>query len=123
MKKISKVLIYVSMFMFFIMPVISFGADGLVACKDNCGWNELMTLINTVITFILTKLALPIAAVMFAVAGIMLLTSGGDPGKKTKAKELFSGVAIGLVIIAAAWLIVHTILSMLGYVDAGFFGF
>lgn len=121
-RKVFKVFICVSMFMFLIMPLISFSA-GLVACKDNCGWYELITLINTVITFILFRLALPIAAIMFAYAGILLLTSGGDPAKKTKAKELFLGVVLGLVIAAAAWLIVHTILSVLGYTDAGFFGF
>jgi len=122
MKKILKIVIPVLMFMILIMPVIS-SAAGLVACKDNCGWNELMTLVNTVINFVLFTLALPIAAIMFAVAGIMLLTSGGDPSKKTKAKDLFLGVVIGLVVAAAAWLIVHIILSILGYTNAGFFGF
>ena len=122
MKKILKIVIPVLMFMILIMPVIS-SAAGLVACKDNCGWNELMTLVNTVINFVLFTLALPIAAIMFAVAGIMLLTSGGDHSKKTKAKDLFLGVVIGLVVAASAWLIVHTILSILGYTSAGFFGF
>lgn len=118
MKKIKKVLIYSLVFMFLITPIVSFGAP-LVQCKDGCGWNDLMTLINTVITFILFRMAIPIAAIMFAYAGILLLTSGGDPAKKTKAKELFTGVAIGLIIAAAAWLIINTILSILGYQHTG----
>jgi hypothetical protein len=122
MKKISKVLIPVLMFMVLFAPVVSFSA-GLVPCKDNCGWNELMTLVNTVVNYILFFLVIPIAAIMFAAAGIMLLTSGGDPSKKTKAKDLFLGVVLGLVIAAAAWLIVHTVSSILGYTGAGFFGF
>jgi hypothetical protein len=88
---------------------------GTKANPAPCSWNKLITLINNVINFVLFTLALPIAAIMFAYAGIMLLTSGGDTSKMKKAKELFVGVAIGLVVAAGAWIIVHTILSILGY--------
>lgn len=98
---------------------------GLVPCftpgnkQGDCNWNTLMTLINNIVNFVLFRMAIPIAAIMFAYAGILLLTSGGDSAKKTKAKELFTGVAIGLIIAAAAWLIVNTILSILGYTNTG----
>jgi len=121
-RKASKILIYIYTLVFLIFPSVSFSAS-LVPCKDNCGWYELMTLVNNVVTFVLTRLALPIAAIMFAAAGIILLTAGGDTSKVKKAKDLFLGVAIGLVVVAAAWLIVHTISSILGYTGAGFFGF
>jgi len=82
-----------------------------------------MKLINNVVKFIFVDLALPISAIMFAYAGGLLMFSGGEAGKRTQAKKIFTNTVIGLVIVAGAWLIVHTVLSILGYTDAGFFGF
>ena len=94
--------------------------SSLVPCGTNtnpgaCDFNALIKLVNNVVNFILFRLAVPIAAIMFAYAGFELLTAGGDTAKLKKAKTIFTNVAIGLVIAAAAWLIVHTILSILGY--------
>jgi hypothetical protein len=91
-------------------------------CEGAGGWDNLMKLINNVVTFIFVRLAVPIAAIMFAYAGFELLTSGGDVAKLKKAKSVFTNVAIGLIFVAASWLIVHTILITLGYtgLDVGF---
>ncbi len=83
--------------------------------EDGCGFNELMIVINKIINFIIFVMAIPIAAIMFAYAGFMLVTSGGASEQRTKAKGIFISVAIGLVIAAACWLIVHTLLSIVGY--------
>lgn len=91
------------------------GPSGLVPCTDNCAFKDLFTLVNTVINFILVYLAVPIAAIMFAYAGFLLVFSGGESSKRTKAKDIFINVALGLVFVAAAWLIVHTVLSIVGY--------
>ena len=128
-----------------IVPVFSYaedGGSGLVPCgtatpivKDAdgnetggvignpCEWDDFMKLINNVVKFIFVDLALPISAIMFAYAGGLLMFSGGEAGKRTQAKKIFTNTVIGLVIVAGAWLIVHTVLSILGYTDAGFFGF
>ncbi|MFA6324937.1 MAG: pilin [Candidatus Paceibacterota bacterium] len=114
------------------------GTTGLIPCgtqealkdtdptNDNCegatGWNNLMKLINNIVDFILFRMAIPIAAIMFAYAGILLLTAGGDTNKAKKAKTIFLNVALGIVIAAAAWLIINTILTILGY-DASWIGF
>ena len=60
-------------------------------------------------------MVIPIAAIMFAYAGFELVTSGGSTEKKSKAKEIFTNVAIGLVLSAGAFVIIHTILSIVGY--------
>jgi hypothetical protein len=113
MKKITKFLISLSLS---VMPVLSF-AKGLIPCEDgkSCDFNALMALINNVIHFVLFNLAVPIAAVMFFYAGFMMVTSGGSSESKTKAKNIFSSAVFGLAIAAAAWLIIRTILSILGY--------
>jgi hypothetical protein len=53
---------------------------------------------------------------MFAYAGFLLVTAGGEAaGARTKAKSIFTNAVFGLVLAVAAWLIVNTILSILGY--------
>ncbi len=83
--------------------------NGVVA--DPCDFNALITLINKVIRFVLFNMAVPISAIMFAYAGFLLVTAGGE-GEKTKAKNIFTNTVIGLVIAAGAWLIVETLLAI-----------
>lgn len=128
MKRIIKFLasptIYFAIFLMLIMPVFSF-AQGLVACdgsvQNPCGFDQLMNLINKVISFIFLDLAIPIAAIMFFYAGFLLITAGGAEAK-TKAKHIFTNAVIGLVIAAGAYLIIRTLLSVLGY-DGAWIGF
>ncbi len=95
------------------------GWKGLVPCDGSaakpCDWNALMTLIDTVIKFILYALSIPIAAIMFAYAGFLMVTSGGNTENRGKAKSIFSSVVFGLVFVAGAYLIVKTVLSILGF--------
>jgi hypothetical protein len=94
------------------------------AANQQCDFAALMKLINNVINFILFAMAIPVAAIMFAYAGFLLVTAGGEAaGARTKAKNIFINVVIGLILALAAWLIVKLILSTLGYTDAASFGF
>lgn len=121
MKKITKSLIFISIFLILIMPALSL-ADGLVPCDNNiipCDFDQLMNLVNTVIHFILFYMVIPIAAIMFAYAGFLLVTAGGEVASaRTKAKNIFTNALIGLILAVACWLIISTILSILGYEGA-----
>ena len=99
------------------------GENGLVKCglrdadgtiSNPCGFNNFIDLINDIITFIIVNLAIPIAAIMFAYAGFLLVTSGGATEKKEEAKKIFTNVAIGIILVAGAFLIVQTILMLIG---------
>src|SRR3989344_4526482 len=130
----KKFVIYIFIFSMLIMPVFSFaqtGWKGLVPCSNSttavdgnvtpaepCDFNAFMTLIDTVIHFILFYMAVPIAAIMFFYAGFLMVTSGGSSESKTRAKSIFSNAVFGLVFAAGAWLIIMTILSILGYEGA-----
>ncbi len=118
-----------------IVPSFSFAQSGLVPCgvesygkdeivngedvsyqlKKPCGYNEIFDLINNVTNFLIFVIALPIAAIMFAYAGFLLAFSGIQPEARSKAKKIFGNVVFGFVLSVAAWLIIHTILSILGY--------
>ena len=115
----KKITISLLVFLILIMPAVSLAEGGLVHCgnpgEKPCDFNGFMTLINTVINFILFDMVIPIAAIMFAYAGFLLVTSAGSPEAKTKMKSVFTNTVLGLIYAVAAFLIVKTILSILGY--------
>lgn len=86
-----------------------------------CEFNDFMKLIDNIINFILKFMAIPIAAIMFAYAGFLMVTSGGSTESRGKAKNIATNTVFGLVIVAGAWLIVKTLLSIMGYTDLGLF--
>ncbi len=77
-----------------------------------CGFDGLIELVRRIISFII-MIAVPFAAIAFAWAGALLLTSAGDPGKISQAKEILWNVFWGLAIVLAAWLIVNSIAGSL----------
>jgi len=132
MKKITKILIFFSIFLMLIMPALSLAADTpLVPCNNNnapvtnsdgsitqpvkCDFNQLMNMVNIVIKFLLFDMAIPIAAIMFTFAGFELVTSGGSTEKRGLAKKVFTNAVIGLIIAVACWLIVDSVLHIMGY--------
>jgi|SRR3989338_10829284 len=125
MTKVQKILIFIFIFVLIIAPILS-SAAGLVPCTNSvgepCGFTQFMTLINTVINFILFNLSIPLAAIMFVYAGVSLVMSGGSTEARSKAKNIFTSTVIGLVLAAGAWLIIHTLLSILGF-DGAWIGF
>lgn len=61
-----------------------------------------------------------LSAILFAYAGVMYLTAGGEPGKASEAKKIFWNVGAGLLLILAAWLIVDLIMGVMTNRDALF---
>jgi hypothetical protein len=105
----------------FLIPIF-FIFVGLVpdCLEGDCGFNEFMILVNNVINFLLFTIATPLAALVFAYAGFLLITAGGDPGKMTTAKNILKNLIFGYLIALAAWLIINTILVSLGYTGSWF---
>ena len=138
-KNLKKSFLVIILLVVFLVPILSFAdsnplpssGSGLVPCgtedaqhniTNPCKFSDLLTLVNTVVRFVLIDLAVPIAGLAFAYAGFLLLTAGGETSKLTKAKKIFLNVALGLIIVAASWLIIEAILTLLGY-DGAWIGF
>jgi len=83
--------------------------DGVVV---KCEFNSLITLAIRIINF-LTVLSASLAAISFCYAGFLLITSGGDPGARKKAQEIFTKTAIGFAFVLGAWVIVYTLVNTL----------
>ena len=86
---------------------------------DDCGFSHLILMIAIIIEFLLINIAVPIAAMLFAYAGFLMMTAGGNEAKISQAKQIFGGVLWGLLIAVLAWVIVHTVLVALG-MDASY---
>jgi hypothetical protein len=90
--------------------------NGLIPCNGpDCDFNMLVVLINNVVDFLIVFIAFPFVAIVAAWAGILLLTSGGNPSAKEKAKGMIGNVIIGLVLALLSWGIIKIILVTLGY--------
>jgi hypothetical protein len=89
----------------------SIAPDGaLVQCgrggadPQSCDFAAAIDMVNRLITYLIF-ISVPIAAIAFAYAGWLYLSSGGDSGKVTQARKIFTSVGIGFIIILSAWLI------------------
>lgn len=88
----------------------SFGATP--ANTQPCSWIHLVALARTLIDDLVVISTLLATAVFFYI-GFTLLTSGGSPGAKDKAKHAAISLVKGYLCIIAAWLVVYTISSAL----------
>lgn len=99
-----------------VAPVFDPGATGIVGslCADgvNCSFDDLVTLVKRILGFIVF-VSIPIAAIAFAYSGFLILTAGPNASQAQQGKKIFTNVAIGFVIILAAWLIVYTVTTAL----------
>lgn len=78
----------------------------------NCEACNLAQLVSNIINFAI-GLSIPLAAVLFAWAGILYFSSGANPGNKEQAKGIFSNALIGFLIAITAWLVINTLLHVL----------
>lgn len=101
----------------------------LVSCTGNylSGRNpctNLCDLIGTAINIIYFAMSIGIfiaAPVLFVAGGIMMMIAGPNPGMLDKAKKLFTGTLVGLLIILCSYLIINTFVTVVGIQGVGGF--
>lgn len=122
-KRIKKFLPILILFVLLIPVFVN--ADSIIPCggyildangnktgdQPPCDFDYLMKLVNNIINWIIV-ISAPIAAGVFAWAGILYMTTG-VADKKSEAKEMIQKVFIGFVVILSAWIIVGTIIKAL----------
>jgi len=101
--------------------------EGLVPCgKSEQGPNEtegvtkpcqlchLFVMLDGIIDFVLIGILPWIVVLMILIAGVMFYFAGGNPSLLLQTKKLITSVVIGLAIILCSYLIIGTVLSVLG---------
>lgn len=76
-----------------------------------CTLDELFGLGNRIINFLII-ISIPLATILFAYAGFLLLTAGENAGQRSHAKEIFWKVMWGFIFVLSAWVIVRTVTSL-----------
>lgn len=71
-------------------------------------------LIKAIVNDFLIPVSISVAAIMFVIAGIVLVTSAGDPGKARTARSIMIYTAVGLAVILAASGLIKVLQSLLG---------
>jgi|GEM_PF-1162697 len=89
--------------------------ETLVQCKtaDDCDFDAFMKTFKRIVDLLL-KIAVGFSTIIFAYAGFLYLTAGGNPGKRTQANNMITAAVVGFFIAAAAWLLVEVFINTLG---------
>ncbi len=91
----------------------SFNPDNTTSSNSTaCQACDLASLIQNIINFLI-GISIPLAAALFAYAGVLYFTSTGDHHKLDQAKQIFKDAFIGFVIVITAWLVINTLLHVL----------
>lgn len=107
---------------FVIVPTIA-NAEGFIPCDGSgaaggvpCTECHFVQMGNTILKWLIGVL-FAVFAVVAAIGGFGLVTSGGNPEAKNDAKSKLVNALIGLIIVLAAWLLVDTV--MRGLLSSG----
>jgi hypothetical protein len=108
----------IAVFFFFILlifPVFIFADTPLVPCEmGSCTLCDLFQLFVNLVLYLLAYIIPPVATIMFLYGGIVFYTSGGNPERTNKGKDIIKYAVIGIVIIYSAWIIVGAFLGAIG---------
>jgi len=96
-----------------LVPIFSFAQSQgqFVPCTNDCGYQDLLKLVNNIINWIII-ISMPVAAGVFAWAGFTYMTTG-IVDRKSEARAMINKVFIGFAVILSAWIIVNTITNTL----------
>ncbi len=93
---------------------------GLVPCTDKCDFTKLFEMLNGLLNFVLTVLIIPIFAIVLMYTGYRYLMARGKSGMHAEFKKTLWKMLKGFVLILCAWLLVKTLLVLVGYTGTTF---
>ncbi|HSW79698.1 MAG TPA: pilin [Candidatus Saccharimonadales bacterium] len=91
-------------------------ASGTGSCDTQTANNQVTTLMTNIINFFSLLVGI-VSVIMIIIGGFQYITSNGDSGKISTAKNTIIFALVGLIIVAMAQFIVHFVL---GKVAPGF---
>ncbi len=77
------------------------------------GWGMLMTVVNNIISLLITLAIVFVAPIMIAYAGFLYVINPFSPNGIGRAKTILLNTILGIVIALAAWLIVDAVMAVL----------
>ena len=77
------------------------------------GWGLLMTVVNNIISLLITLAIVFVAPLMIAYSGFLFVVNPVSSGGKEHAKQILTNTIVGIVIALAGWMIVDAIMAVL----------
>jgi len=118
----KKIGFYLGLVAGLILPTVAWAA--LVTCgrgAEPCQWSDLITLIDTIIKFLIFSLGVPLAILAIIIGGIMLVIGRDSAAARSAWKDRIWKAIVGLIIMLAAYLIVKVIVLGLTGDTGGFY--
>jgi len=113
--KTKKIFLLFTLLFLAVSPVLG---DGLVPCDGwDCTSDDLTGMVGSIFDLIAFQIVPALAVIGFVVAGIIMITSGGDPAKFNRGKSAMLAIAVGLMIVYLAWAIVELFIGIIGGAD------
>lgn len=85
--------------------------------EEPCQFCHFFVMFDGIVDFVLIYVIPPIAVLMLVVGGIMFYFAGGRPELVTRGKSLIKNVVIGLFLAYGAFMLVGTVLKIIGVAD------
>ncbi len=107
---------------YFLLSTSSVNAAGLVPCggpppEPECNLCFLLQMGKNIVYFLLEYIAIPIAVLVIIYGAFMIMFAAGNEDRVKSGRGIIQTAVFGVVIALAAWLIVNTIISVLGKGD------
>jgi len=116
MKKIILPIAFFSMLSIILMPMTVGAAGGLVPCDGaDCTICSFFQMLINIYDFIVKMIATPLAVIGITVGAIFMMISAGNPNLMSTGKKIFWTAIIGLALVFCSYLIIATVLSIIGY--------
>lgn len=110
---VYRLLVIITVAMFVTFPTVVAAQNGFVTCAGlDCQFCHLVSTGQNVLNWLVLIMAV-VAGLLFAYAGLTLVTSAGNRTAQEKARNIFNNVIIGYLIVLAGWLLIDTTFKML----------
>lgn len=109
------------------IPILA-NADSLtplVQCGDRmlpngtianpCKITDFFQMLVRIYKFMVYIIALPLAGILIVIGGILMIISGGNPGRFEQGRNMVKITIIALCIILGSWLIINSVFMAIGY--------
>lgn len=94
----------------FFGPIIPQSGDQATCAAS---WGMLITVINNIISLLLTLAIVFVAPLMIAYSGFLFVVNPVNAGGKEQAKKILTNTIVGIVIALAGWMIVAAVMAVL----------
>lgn len=102
------------------LPLTASAQIGIPCNGPDCKFDDLLTLANRIVRFLMIDVAVPLAALGFMYTGGRLVLFQDKEGEWTKAKESFWDMGMGFGIMLGSYVLIKAILYAFLNTDKGF---